>query len=820
MSSQDLKEKEARVYDDGKPNWYRPSDEDKKLKELEDSFSAPDATDNDYPENHPSRNDDSMASKSGDGLAIGRDSPKKNKPKKGFLNTRLKKVAVFGTSGVIVSLVVSVFVFFAPVIRLESLFSTINQRVYAGAATAVENRLGFLLERYMVNYVISLDSCTQVRSNLCRAPVTSGGVTAGLFQAWRDTRIEQRLMKHFGLEVASAGTTTGGQRSWQMIGRDKNPIRVSAAGTLTGGPFEGGRRQFGREFNRFLRSETSWYQVMQRRSIRKYLTRKHDIKFWCFMACQTRDTLDRTVADTKTRYRTRFIDRFVYPFSGRIGLYFDCIGQVRPSRCDPDNLRNSQLDRSKLSADDTKRIVNSLSKNPNQRLTTFIIGEIAERLIGNQLSRRAVAAIPVVGKFYLGAWAIDLAYNTDQAIKDGKLSQFVADINSLQYIEYYQAVQSDKDAFRAGDLDLDELAEHVEALEQAEDSLVYRSYTNYNNREVTEVDPDYVCGDGEPIPDGELVCPEKRVARTFKIEQIRNNMVVDIAASGAFFQYEQIEPVVGRILRGIAFVSDAIVGTVAKGLYNLVKEKPAAIAIVEKAGEAASWVFEKIFPLPVMPDSPGREHVDGLIAGGEASAYEFAKGGYTQDDEPYGLGGVELSDEEFADVLAYHEEQSRYNLENSDFLTRIASIDNPNSLVIRAAQSVPTNASASMHKVATMPFHVVTGIFSNVASMLQGQASADEFAQKQSSINAFGIPRYGYPLGHPALEMEPEDVTPAYCEQTKETWLESMELAETTGFDEYGVANPCLLELTVLEVGGSLFLDENFDFDGALTNEN
>jgi hypothetical protein len=354
----DTKNRPGSQYDDG---WKSKQSHTPSPEGLQNQFDAPSATDENLPANHPSRKalspDDLQNAEQSSGtpdtgktsqaeVGLFKDS-KQDSEKKGFLGklSGRQKAVGGGVVGAFVVTVVSIFMLFTPILRLEHYLQTINQRAFAFAASAVEARLGHLMERYMVSYTINLQRCGAVRSIDCRAPVGGAGMTNNLFRAWRDVRMEAKLFDHFGLEVRShQWSPQDGGRRWRLYDKRGTPIHVSND-RLTGGAFEGGRRQFGREMNRFLRTETRWYQVMQRKSIRKYLSRKHDVQFWCFLACKTRDNIDNKVADAKTRYRYKFIDRFIYPFSGKLGLYMDCVASGgQGGRCSTDSLRRQGVD--------------------------------------------------------------------------------------------------------------------------------------------------------------------------------------------------------------------------------------------------------------------------------------------------------------------------------------------------------------------------------------------------------------------------------------------------------------------------------------------
>lgn len=82
MSTNDLKEKETGIYDDGNPSWYKPSKDAKEVKDLEDSFNSPPASDKHLPSGHPSKSEKNQDKEEGQSLNKGgKSKSSKKKPR-------------------------------------------------------------------------------------------------------------------------------------------------------------------------------------------------------------------------------------------------------------------------------------------------------------------------------------------------------------------------------------------------------------------------------------------------------------------------------------------------------------------------------------------------------------------------------------------------------------------------------------------------------------------------------------------------------------------------------------------------------------------
>jgi hypothetical protein len=78
-------------------------------------------------------------------------------------------------------------------------------------------------------------------------------------------------------------------------------------------------------------------------------------------------------------------------------------------------------------------------------------------------------------------------------------------------------------------------------------------------------------------------------------------------------------------------------------------------------------------------------------------------------------------------------------------------------------------------------------------------------ATDTSTLNAFGIPRFGYPVNDPALTADPSIYSDQYCQQQKDSWEASKTDNPVSGIDEYSMTDPCLLEQTAVEAAGDAF---------------
>lgn len=841
------------IYDDNQPSWRQHQTPD----DLEESFNAPSATDADLPDGHPDKNSSASpeqlqaAEQSGgaspatkadagessqlggtdDQIGSGYKGGSKSSGVKARFSRR-KKLIGGGVAGIFGGGIIGFILVFFPTLRLESYMSRINDRAFSYASNAVESRLSRLFERYMIGHALDLESCGNVINDACRASYSNKGLAGGLFQTWRDAKIENKLKENYGIRIESHKNPDigAGTHRFTLTDSSGRQIRLTS-GDIENGNFTGGDRVLGREFRKFLKEETRWYQVMERRSVRSYLSRKHGVKLWCFWACERIDDVELSGYSKVTQYKYKFVERFVYPFSGKYGFIMDCLISSGGDKCKAESLRSRGIDRDVIPDADVDEIVRRFANNQNQRLSQYIIERLVSKVISQQAGRVAARSIPVAGWIYFGVTIVDMLDSLDGYIENNGLSHFAADLNARQYLEYYTAMRSINDEMKSGEASLDEVGAVLGDFEGAEESLVYQANNStttvaslFGDKVAAAASQDtYVCDDGEPIPAGQLVCKEKKVTRTFLVEEWRDNSVVD-DISGLLNGYACVtrnllencpwgaspRTYIKVVLTGINFISDLILGTVTSVAFSIARSTPLVgdyISLVEeKLGDLMNMFFNIIFPLPIDADSPGREKYDGLEAGAEVASSEFGKGGYTESGESYGLGAVELSTEQATAIQQDYLQQQEYETRNMSFFAKLTDLKDSNSIMNNVLAIVPTRASQIPDRIAAVISNL-PGSFMNVFSAL-GTKPASAAHNSQHNESPFGITRYGYPVNDPVFNTDPDVLTEEYCQEAKKAREDSMTENELTGFDEYSVSDPCLLEEVAIEAAGAFFTND------------
>ena len=767
--------------------------------------------------------------------------------------------------GGVVGVAIMVIIAFSPILRLEHLLQSINNRAFAAANNTLEHRMEYLFDRYILLKIANLRSCKAVVSNDCRANYANTGLAGNMFNAWRDARVEEKILRQMDLEVISTKNPDqkAGVHSFTLreisTGKTKTFDTEGDWVGLKDGQFEGGRREFGRNMRKAIKAETLAVNVMQRKSVRTYLVRKHIAKVWCFIACKKKDKAEEKIKDSKTKYKYRFIKKFVYPFSAKYAVIMTCIttGDVAGGRCS-EKLKQQGLDRSDLpqaELDDLIEDLKDAEKRGQLRFSSVVLERMLTKiLLGNKAAARAtLSAVPAAGQIYMGltiAYFIDQA---DQAVANNELSKMTADINSSQYIEFYLSMRSDNDCMKKGVCSLDDVRANAQEFDGAEESLVWQAYNNKSSSNVAAIISPAVfaqgsqnrqaekeprlCANGKPIPKGNLVCEEKKISRQFKIEEIRSNSFVDGAidlvnpmnnclsnyAPGPVPCAITVRSAVKNILGAVDFAVGTVFGPAVEIAKKAFENAPGSKQLVELTKKLFKnlmmAVFQKQFPLPLNADSPGPDKYDAMEAGGQLAGSEFNQGGYTDDGDSYGLGAPKISKKDLAAVYEDNLAQQQFEQSTSSFYDRIASVDNPDSLISRVAFVIPTSFSKISQSLISAPLNAFGNLF-NSFNLIFSPANAQSLAQQQVAHNPFGITPYAYPLNHSAITADPSNYTEEKCAQLREARIKSKKENKITGFDEYPEDDPCLLEERTVEAGCSKYDDGTYcDPDNAWEGE-
>lgn len=769
-----------------------------------------------------------------------------------------RKKAAAGVAGGILGGGIIAFFVIMPATKLNAMLSQVDDRVMAITRNVVQKRINVHVERVLASKMIGYKDgkCGKVISKDCVVWNSSKGISKNLYSAWRDSDFESKLWDRLGIEIeldSSGQNYTLRDRMGRKITVTDGEIRQKQGGWLE----KQGKNELAKELNKLIKTETKWNEVMTRKSLRKGFKYKYDIDKWCFLACKDRDKLRDKYNENvvgrynaaKLRFKYKFIERVSAPMGPRYQIIFKCIAGT-DSGCDREKIKNeirnsNDVRLTEADIDDAFDSFNLGGDIPNpdvpgefipkpNSISEAILRKIIEKTISPQAARATAGAIPVIGWVYAGLSAIDLGNEVLNMIEDNSLGRYASGIAAEQYVQLYTAMQSNKDEMKRGKLSFAEVGAAVSEFDGSEQSKIYQSMQNIPPTKIgflpkayAEAEP-YECRNGKPIPDDQYVCEEKKVAIEFFFEEwanspiftlYRNTMPYEKPLCNESNRNDLLPPkcpraIVHKALEGVNWV-------ISKGTETIFNVVETGVALITpgyeqmkefaqtKLGEVTQFLMEQALPMPITADSPGRDKYDGLHGGGEVAAYEFNKGGY-EEGATNGLGGVPLDQQQVNAIIQEENEQIEYENSNNSLYAKVFDVENSHSLINTTAMMMPTTSDGILNAVtsnATALFN--GGLIDGFGRMLTTKASAYDVNLYNSS--PFGVPRYGYP-DEATINIDPDELTPERCEQFKAEREASKDINDVTGFDEYTVADPCLLEEVAMVSAGSLFTDA-FDED-------
>lgn len=763
------------------------------------------------------------------------------KKEKFSFRRRRKQLAVgAGIVGIIAGIMGSLFVFL-PSLKVTHILNNLEDRFYGVAANAIEARAEHLLSRYMRNYTFkALKDCGVVVSKGCSSTSGLGGssIAGRLFNTWRDASIEEKLFTSHGIEMEWRG------------GNDYSiTTKTGTSIVVDGETFEfeelrrrndASAREVRRELRNTMKNETHWYQLMYRRSIRNLASRKYNIR-WCVFACEVRDNAREARISALQKLKLKIIERTIGPFSDRLGIYFTCAVTDCSNRefvAERTRIINQAV--AELGEETVQEIIDEFKANdgkPNHRLSQVFVKKIVSKFATQATGTAVAGTIPVVGWLYI----IDAINQIDKQLYVGAISQFLSDNVASQYAEFYLTYKTNYDEGIDGQLVIDEVGAQSQLLDGLERSLVYQrdlgsgaqdsiGFNLFSPAYAQSEQEEYLCADDQPIPEGELVCEERKVGKLSGYDAWRQSetaatvsgLVLGGYRCGPFNIFSVVnadfcEPgstadtiwFVDGILHGAFSLLNSIFDAVGSFLFNLVPEAVANF-IGEIFGKLIQFVLEIAFPFLHVGTGPGRQVFDDLYAGVDVVGNEFAKG--FEDPltgEFVGLGGRKLTDEEIEGNLALLEENRLDEFQSRSLFARLFSPDESKSLLTTVAMSIPT--SPGIGGAAQSLASLINPV--NLIAQAGGMLISPAYAQgAQYDGDPFGIHQYGYPVDDAMLTIDPEELTPEACSpggDIYEAWIEGEHEETVEGQVVQDVANPCMLEYVTTNILGCWFTDSD-----------
>lgn len=745
-----------------------------------------------------------------------------------------KKRVKLAIAGAIFSVIVSVITFIGLLpLKLAHIISNVDKKFFATAEEAIETRSEKFFSKYVSSHVLrSLTdadgTCPSTRVNKnCSVTVNENGPLSRLYRAWADDRLEQKLSENYGLTFERSGNTYN-----MNIRGERIDITGVARGDLE--LRDVGRYEIRQSWKEAFKNETRLKRVFYHFKVGRLLERKFGIKR-CIVACRKRLGFDDWKGHKAKVFKTKLIRRVLSPRDEALTIAFQCIF-VEPCSTDPDStgpdndkrdLFQSRVDEmlerlsreygnefTKEGIEKMLKELDDLDRNGGGRkykqyIAKKILQKVFEDETADTLAKVGTKVIPIYGWVQL---ATTITRQLDQAGPKIRKYRYVA--GSVAMIQMYSMYKTFADEIKRGDVDPKVVGSFIEALsdgtkngEPAEASPLYNSVINgpskptygsiFSGRAYADTDSTsttYTCDDGDPVPDGEYICEEEDLlggtAITRFAEFLSDNPVVN--------------NVLGPIAGGFGVVLDVIDGAINKPVEALLGI-PGISHVVGAITNAATGILEPLmsaitgflFPSALQLPMSGARAVNGIIGGGSAAG---ANTGH------YTLGGAAMTVGEVSAI-----EEKRLQEDNARFASlsiqeRLFSKDESRSMISQFAMAMPSSQSTAISSFIDMK---PTSVFGNLLDTLRPKKAFAAPDPNAIARDPFGTIQYGYPLGSPDLDADPDIYTPEYCAQETAAWTD--DYVSDDGYTELEIhnrTNPCLLEQAAITSAGGYFTDD------------
>ncbi len=726
------------------------------------------------------------------------------------IKSKKAKIALlFGSIGVTVSIVGVVA--FLPTFLMNQMTSKLTEAFMDTSAYALRVRAEAYIRSYITKVIgPSYTNCGVKVARNCNVFTPGQSLPSRLYTTWRNNKIEEKLFNRYGLEFEM---DTREPNKINIFRTDANGVR-SEAGVF-------GRNSATREVSRMITAETRFQGVLDRRHMRSLLSGPNfNARKFCLIACGKRDNFADVRLNALGRLKAKLIGRTVAPFHPRLATFMLCYvikctnaaGEAKDAALAVINTSDKELIQTIA-----KEIALSGAKSFKQfairRLGTFVIRKVilrgASEAVKEVTVKTFLSAIPVAGWAYFGITVADFVDKMDEHIENGDISKYLREVNEEAYASYaanFLYGNDDTISFEASMQDAGALFSLVKGFSA---SRLSQSIGEISPKSTVECKDVTLSGEDDP-----LVCPEKRVQPVIAIEEIRKNpnldRVIDIANSygkcyGATYDDTcyGVRPstVIRPLLNGFTWLSNKAADFVLDGVRSIPEVGEVIDSAAKYVQDFAAPIIEDlaqdIFPLALDGAAEGFELFDQFAAGMDVINNRFLRGYEDEDGALQGLGAKKLTAQESGALRQQIAMERKEDYKSKSFFARYFDMGSTQSLASISTLAMAEN-TFGRETIDILPEFNGGAYIDTVASAvgLSKKTSALETANRES---IFGITQYGFAVDDPALNMDPELLTPETCEQYSALREASKFTNEETGQVEYGNVDLCMLDRVVVD---------------------
>ncbi|MGH7142148.1 MAG: hypothetical protein ACREF5_01595 [Candidatus Saccharimonadales bacterium] len=759
-----------------------------------------------------------------DQLGKGYTSSSSNKPKPNLLsklpgNLTKKWVLITGGSVAgIISLAVIGFFLLLP-LKLVDIVTNLQNTFASTSEYALSKETNNLFSGYMsqVMRAYSAPGCHGSTLDATCVVTTSGsGPISKLYQAWKQQHLEQKLAKNYNIIIGKKGSqlymTVGGETVASAEDLDQVANGTKSIFDLGGGVERMSTTEVRQAIDKALEGSTLWDKAYFRFKFGPLLESKYGVKL-CVISCAYYDKFAYPVSQKLKSAEANVVMRVLEPLNGNFSLIMGCVisgGCQDETAAEDTTVGDTQEKVSGVQQQMQETLQSALADDPEalsgvvsqandimkNGFTATIAKTITEKVVtavaGSDTGATAgEAAVPVVGWVLLVANIDHIASEIGPTLRVMSYAAEAAAAVSLW--QTYNTVVSE---MKSGHMDSTELGSFSKSL----DTNLNQSSTNQSDATSTPLysylydggsttsNSSYKCNNGQPVPSGQLVCPEEQLDRGNNVA----NELSDVT------NIPILTPALGVINDLSNFVFGAIFTVVFKAFGLVCDVSPGCSQLAsggeQLAGAAVSWLVGHVISSPFSENMSGGRTFDMMAAGADVSNNNSCQ---------VELGCQKLSNQQVATLRNQQLGGEKANFDSQSFFARIFSTSSPYSLVSIIALALPTTNplttfETGMADIIGNPLGSVASIFSDIF------ATDKAFAAVPARPDPFGVIQYGYPDS--AIPPNPQQYWDDNCQGNYEqAWLNTQTIDTNNGQAVATTPNPCLLILSSIQGSGVMF---------------
>lgn len=383
---------------------------------------------------------------------------------------RKSLIAGGGGLGIVIALVISTIAFLP--LKLESFMNNVIGYQEEKMQAYAEHRTKIIVYRYLF---------ARLNGTLESDPMyTNSNIIKMLWGNMVKDQFEQKLMTAHNIKI-ERGSTAGSIRftsgSGEVIeandiGQLKEIFKTNPAGN-----------SLEATISRFTENRYKGFRILQRRSVRYYLSKSYDVKRWGIDKKEDEVDKETKMHDTETQARSLALDGpndKTIESLGCVSSPDDCQDEDPYVRSrDPNGDPSFKPVAAAPRNDEQREVQDESKKNLREQYSDLktksgkVIESILAKVIGETAAKAALKGLPIIG------W-VSLAADVDHFIWDGTWFKLGVTLRSIQYVTVAQTWASLKDQMKADELTASQINVLMQMIDGVEKSNAYQR-TNSNN---------------------------------------------------------------------------------------------------------------------------------------------------------------------------------------------------------------------------------------------------------------------------------------------------------------------------------------------------